>query len=36
MAVAVITGWSIRYDIDAILSEIFDAVIDRTVRSHVA
>jgi hypothetical protein len=24
--------WSMRYDIDAILREIFDGVIDRTVR----
>ena len=29
-------GWSMRYDIDGILREIFDAVSDRTLRSEVA
>ena len=28
-------GWSMRYDLDAILSEIFDAVSDRTLRSKL-
>jgi CDP-paratose 2-epimerase len=28
-------GWSMRYDIDAILSEIFDGVSDRIARSKV-
>jgi CDP-paratose 2-epimerase len=29
-------GWSMRYDLDAILREIFGAVVDRTLRSDVA
>jgi CDP-paratose 2-epimerase len=29
-------GWSMRYDLDAILSEIFDAVSDRALRSKLA
>jgi CDP-paratose 2-epimerase len=29
-------GWSMRYDLDAILREIFDAVSDRALRSEVA
>jgi CDP-paratose 2-epimerase len=29
-------GWSMRYDIDAILGEIFRAVSDRALRSQVA
>jgi len=29
-------GWAMRYDLDAILREIFDAVNDRTLQSKVA
>ena len=29
------SGWSMRYDLDAILCEIFDAVNDRTSRSEL-
>jgi CDP-paratose 2-epimerase len=29
-------GWSMRYDIDAILGEIFDAISDRELGSQVA
>ena len=29
-------GWSMRYDLDAILREIFDAIGDRVLRSEVA
>ena len=29
-------GWSMRYDLDAILAEIVEAVSDRTLRSRVA
>jgi len=28
-------GWSMRYDIDAILREIFEALSDRALRSEV-
>jgi CDP-paratose 2-epimerase len=29
-------GWSMRYDLDAILREIFDAASDRALRSEMA